>query len=207
MQGRMLYRLTLLEDIEAITDTDAMLFSLIKIHDISRADSNLIVFCGHDEAFNCSALGRIAGVGGYGRWGCKWCDQVPRLNGIEDIEDTDNRCGRLHLFHDGRADRNNRCSQRLVRSRLGDFRQWPNNSKLHARLEVFVFSSINDNPISRCDVLPFFERVKDHCERRWYGSDVACTFHDTRMDRRCCRLGCRHEELGSGSTTVGYPNE
>jgi hypothetical protein len=74
-------------------------------------------------------------------------------------------------------------------------------------LQAFVLSSINDNTVSCCDVLPFFERVKDRGERRWPGSDVARTFYDARMDRCCCRLGCRYEELGSGRTAVGYPNE
>jgi hypothetical protein len=123
------------------------------------------------------------------------------------MEDTDERYGRLHMFHDGRANGDKRCSQKLVSGRLGDFRQWPSNSELHTRLQIFVFSSINDNPIPRCDVLPFFERVKDRCERCWRGSDMARTFHDARVDLRCCRLGCRHEELGSGSMPVGYANE
>jgi hypothetical protein len=203
----MLYHVAFLEDIEAITHTDALLFALVKIHDVSRADSNFIVFCGNDYAFNCSGLGRIAGVGKGRRRGYKWRYQIARLNGVEGVEDTDEGYGRLHIFHDGRTDRSHRRSQKLLRDGLGDFRQGPHNGELHARLQVFVFSRVNDDPVSRCDMLPFFKRVKDRCQRCWCGSDVASTFHNAWMDPCCCRLGCRHTELGSGRTTIGHTNE
>jgi hypothetical protein len=161
LQTRMHYRLTLLEDMKAITDLHAMLLSLIQIDDIPGADSNFVVLGGDNYASDHASLGRMPGVGGHGWWGFKRFDHVAGLNSVKGVQDTEKSDRRLHVLYHGRAHWDNGYPQRLVGCWLAHRSGGPHNANLHPGEETLVFPRIYDHTVSRCDMLSFFEGVYD----------------------------------------------